>query len=513
MLPPAERLDGIRGSPPPPPPPLPLTQISPIPLALCVHNWSSPQAPLVPDLRAAAAADSAPLCSPSFGTFSSPPLHPSSSHSSSRLCPGSKRSLSSSRAHIHPAPDGEPRLAFVMDTASFIGAAGGKMFLFPMIGVFLYKGLVRAGVIPPTDKVLQFVCMLFSCLPTATTQIFVTQVASGTASAEHLSAFLIPQYEMMLISMTALTASTGTMIATALNAEQAQLLSENLASTTSFRVFPILVETALYGATFVLAITLVMYGLSTWDWAIDVYLLWDDLNVFLPADLIHPSPDHSKRLKINTALRISQAITNNISVMLSDTVVCWRVYILYERSKGVLWTALALLSALFSALFLCNLTQIGIGFPAVRSLHRLAPGELVIDIIALALCALINMWATSMIGYRAWRCRQEIRRYLKGTDGRVLAESILTLFAESGVVYTALWIVKNTIILPTVENTAYTYYATVVMYQMTGMYPTLIIVLVALKNSHLEHQFTELAEGAINSGKISPGGNDLVFAS
>ncbi|KAJ6570893.1 auxin efflux carrier [Mycena vulgaris] len=145
--------------------------------------------------------------------------------------------------HIPNAPDGEPPLAFVIDTANFIGAASvpmglvclgsalarlrvprdawsalplgaimalsaGKMLLLPVVGVALCKALVRAGVIPAADKVLQFVCMFFACLPTATTQVFMTQVASGTGSAEHLSAFLIPQYALMLVSMTALTAYT-----------------------------------------------------------------------------------------------------------------------------------------------------------------------------------------------------------------------------------------------------------------------------------------------------------------
>lgn len=46
----------------------------------------------------------------------------------------------------------------------------------------------------------------FSCLPTATTQVYLTQVYSGTGTAEHLAAFLIPQYALMFISMTALNA-------------------------------------------------------------------------------------------------------------------------------------------------------------------------------------------------------------------------------------------------------------------------------------------------------------------
>ncbi|KAF7325024.1 Auxin efflux carrier transmembrane protein [Mycena kentingensis (nom. inval.)] len=153
----------------------------------------------------------------------------------------------SSTAHVHipTAPDGQPPLAFLIDAASFIGAASvpmglvclgsalarlsvprgrdawralptgailglavGKMLVAPVLGILLCKGLTRAGVISADDKVLQFVCMFFSCLPTATTQVFVTQVYSGTGSAEHLSAFLIPQYVLMLPAMTGVTAYT-----------------------------------------------------------------------------------------------------------------------------------------------------------------------------------------------------------------------------------------------------------------------------------------------------------------
>ncbi|KAF7351740.1 hypothetical protein MSAN_01607200 [Mycena sanguinolenta] len=305
-------------------------------------------------------------------------------------------------------------------------------------------------------------------------------------------------------------------MATALTAEQVQLHAAHLASTTDFKVFPLLVETALYAmftilimmstyflttrglrsrsSKVMLAVTLVMYGLSTYDWAIDIHLLRDDLKVFLPADLIQPPPDHTRRTQVNNALHISQSIVANISTMLSDTVVCWRVYIVYGRSKRVFRVATFFLTALFCAISLCNLTQIGIAFPSVHRLHILAPGELIIDIVALMISALVNIWATLMITYQAWQCRLVIRHYLKDTDNRTFAESMLALFAESGTIYTILWILKNIIIIPRIEPTSYTDYATVVMYQMTGMYPTVIIILVALKKSHLEHQFTSYGD-------------------
>ncbi|KAF7419569.1 Protein M3 [Pleurotus ostreatus] len=149
--------------------------------------------------------------------------------------------------HIPPAPDGQPPLAFIIDTATFIGAASvplgliclgsalarlkipknqwrtlpigaiawlaiGKLIVMPVLGVLICQGLVSAGVIREEDKVLRFVCIFFSCLPTATTQVFLTQVYSGTGSAEHLSAFLIPQYIIMFLSITALTAYTLQML-------------------------------------------------------------------------------------------------------------------------------------------------------------------------------------------------------------------------------------------------------------------------------------------------------------
>ncbi|KAJ7464308.1 hypothetical protein B0H11DRAFT_2285165 [Mycena galericulata] len=316
------------------------------------------------------------------------------------------------------------------------------------------------------------------------------------------------------------------MSASGLTAEQVQLHRQNLADTTNFRIYPILAETVLYAiftvlivtssyilitrglrsrsSKMMLAVTLIMYGLSTWDWAVDIRLLRDELEVFLPSDLIQPPPDHTRRLEVNTALRISQSITFYFSTLLSDMVVCWRVYIVYGRNRRILFTAVALLVPLSCGIILCNLTQIGIGFPSVVYLHLLAPAELVIDIVTLALSALINIWATGMITYQAWQCRRDIKHYLKDTSNRTYAESMLSLFAESGAVYTSLWILKNIISLPVIENTAYIDYASLVMYQMTGMYPTVIIILVALKRSHLETQFTSYG-GA--SGR--PGGRDL----
>ena len=98
---------------------------------------------------------------------------------------------------IPNAPDGQPPLAFVMDTASFVGAASvplgliclgsalarlkvprgawrtmplgaifglavAKIVVSPVLGVLICQGLTNAGIISKGDKVLRFVCMCVS---------------------------------------------------------------------------------------------------------------------------------------------------------------------------------------------------------------------------------------------------------------------------------------------------------------------------------------------------------------
>ncbi|KAN0123126.1 auxin efflux carrier [Russula decolorans] len=144
--------------------------------------------------------------------------------------------------HFRPtAPDGQPPLAFIFDTATFIGGACiplgliclgsalaclslrsgepfpkcaiaslalGKMVVIPIIGVAITRGFAHVGFVHSDDKVLQFVCILLSGLPAASTQVYLTQIYSPTGNVEHLSAFLIPQYILMPFTMTGLVAYT-----------------------------------------------------------------------------------------------------------------------------------------------------------------------------------------------------------------------------------------------------------------------------------------------------------------
>ncbi|KAG1817858.1 auxin efflux carrier [Suillus variegatus] len=145
--------------------------------------------------------------------------------------------------HIPSAPDGQPPLAFIMKTSTFIGNASvpmglimlgsalarlnvprnqwnslplcaiascaiARLVVMPVLGTLICQQFTRIGLIDPHNNVLRFVCILVSGLPTASMLVFLTQVYSGTGNAEHLAAFLIPQYIIVFISMTAFTTLT-----------------------------------------------------------------------------------------------------------------------------------------------------------------------------------------------------------------------------------------------------------------------------------------------------------------
>lgn len=66
-----------------------------------------------------------------------------------------------------------------------------------------------------------------------------------------------------------------------------------------------------------------MYALSTFDWALDIHFVRNDLKVYLFADLEQPPRNEVKRMKVDAALKVAQSITNNICVRYHLYLTCW----------------------------------------------------------------------------------------------------------------------------------------------------------------------------------------------
>ncbi|KZT58530.1 hypothetical protein CALCODRAFT_494804 [Calocera cornea HHB12733] len=139
------------------------------------------------------------------------------------------------------APDGLPPLSFMLDIATFFGNASvpmgllclgsafarmhlprpiwkaplgsiismsiAKMVILPILAVLIVQALTyHTGMLDPNDKVLRFVAIFLSAVPTATTQVYLTQVHSPDGDCPDLPAYLILQYVFMFGSMPIVTA-------------------------------------------------------------------------------------------------------------------------------------------------------------------------------------------------------------------------------------------------------------------------------------------------------------------
>lgn len=76
-----------------------------------------------------------------------------------------------------------------------------KLVLNPIIGILCVRALVAGGLINPTDKMLQFVIMFESAIPSATFCVYLTQMYSPTGEAKDIAAYLVVQYALGIFTM------------------------------------------------------------------------------------------------------------------------------------------------------------------------------------------------------------------------------------------------------------------------------------------------------------------------
>ncbi|KAI0758156.1 auxin efflux carrier [Fomes fomentarius] len=132
----------------------------------------------------------------------------------------------------YSGPDGRPPLAFLIDTADFMGGITiplalilldprplsrlpikamilstlAKMIILPVIGIFLVQAMTASGFVDKEAKVLRFVMMFLSCTPTAVNQLIVASLYAPDGNTDTLAAFLLVQYIFMFFSSSAVTA-------------------------------------------------------------------------------------------------------------------------------------------------------------------------------------------------------------------------------------------------------------------------------------------------------------------
>ncbi|KAI0309434.1 hypothetical protein OF83DRAFT_65634 [Amylostereum chailletii] len=305
-----------------------------------------------------------------------------------------------------------------------------------------------------------------------------------------------------------------------LTEDQAQTVRDQLSNIIRQRVFPNIVETALFAIFTVLicistciciskglrsrpnrillALTLVMYTASATLWATDLKLMWNELNIFLP-ELLSPLGSLDALEEMNHNLSFAGNTISLVNFLLGDAVVLWRACVVWNWRKAVVVVAISIFTCLTGFNILYILSDVLPYFPsAPRSLVSVTNHSGLISIVTFSVSAFANVWATSMVALKVWIYRRDIRRYLQNKTSKGALESVLMMLVESGIVYSICMVL---LIPPTIPSTSlyssvfFIYWGDSVLNQISGIYPTSVIVLVALQKMHRDHQFSFLDKG------------------
>ncbi|KAI0697247.1 hypothetical protein BC835DRAFT_1413773 [Cytidiella melzeri] len=129
----------------------------------------------------------------------------------------------------------------------------------------------------------------------------------------------------------------------------------------------------------------------------------------------------------------------------------------------------------------------------------------------------VNVWATSVVGYKAWEHKRVIGTYLTQGHTRTLSERIFTLFLVPGCFYCALRVsthpqkghtdtVFGTLGSTRLANTVSTYLTDAALIQMIGIYSTISATLAVLEKMQLKvgGPLAAYAVRTITPGPLSP---------
>ncbi|KAJ7752905.1 hypothetical protein B0H16DRAFT_1459627 [Mycena metata] len=209
------------------------------------------------------------------------------------------------------------------------------------------------------------------------------------------------------------------------------------------------------------------------------------------------------------------------NMVVGDSVVIWRAWVLYTaRDRWMLSLPIILLtcSLIFSIIDVTCLT--GAGW---SNQSGLADGGGVCDnaeLIAWAFSFVTNATCTLLIGVKAWQHRRSTRALaMTHNSSRMSTNRILSLLVESGFVYCLFWLTQYILFVDISRGSpaiyAYELFAALGD-QISGMYPTLIIVIVNLHQTIWDQNSSTVKGGSFHfttSGGRSAGNTSGAYGS
>ncbi|KAF8214741.1 hypothetical protein K438DRAFT_1705939 [Mycena galopus ATCC 62051] len=263
-----------------------------------------------------------------------------------------------------------------------------------------------------------------------------------------------------------------------------------------------------------LCVVIYLYATSLTLWALKVTAWFQNAHIFFMDHLDIPLPDRVDIANNNLALLgPPEEALFMFNMVVGDTVVIWRAWVLYQRQ---LWAVaipctMLLMSFIFNVIDLACLT--GAGW---SNQSAIASGGAVCahaELTSWAFSLVTNGSCTVLIAYKAWRHRQSMKAlsYI-GNPRRMSTDKVLSLLVESGFIYCLFWLTQFILFVNIDRHKPVIYVYELFSSmgdQISGMYLTLIIVIVNFHQTIWEAPSSSVSVGttsrAISMVQWAPG--------
>ncbi|KAJ4474820.1 hypothetical protein J3R30DRAFT_613941 [Lentinula aciculospora] len=227
------------------------------------------------------------------------------------------------------------------------------------------------------------------------------------------------------------------------------------------------------GRRFLFVVITAMLFCDTVNAAVSTYSVAHDIHSL-------EGPFHPEGTRI---LTLTAAILSKINFFLSDLIIVWRAWSIFQ--ERTITFQIVLISCIFLS-FGAVVTDTVLVVEASSNLKE--PFELNYAVVRLVLPLTLlftNIVATSLIASRAWMFHQAVKQADQSRRVKNVTQ-ILRLLVESGCLYCLLWIV---VVIDIAENfsTEVTYMLTSIIPHLTCIYPCLMVLIILIGNQRYDN--------------------------
>ncbi|KAJ6592733.1 hypothetical protein B0H19DRAFT_1245564 [Mycena capillaripes] len=259
-----------------------------------------------------------------------------------------------------------------------------------------------------------------------------------------------------------------------------------------------------------LCVVVYLYASSLTLWALNVTAFFKAAHALFIDYPDMPLEDRGVQANINgLPLATPEEALFMLNMVVGDSVVIWRAWVLYQRTLWVVAIPciMLLMSLIFAVIDITCLTDVGFSIQS-----SVAGGEGVCphaELISWAFSLGTNVICTLLIGYKAWHHRRSMKSLnIPENRRRMSTDRVLSILVESGFIYCLFWLTQVILFinidLDRRTPIAYVYELFAGMGdQISGMYPTLIIVIVNLHQTIWDPPSTSAVELGTINGVVS----------